>query len=156
MALNAWLCRIQIQRLGIPFDDLAFKVNRTTVKEVVVTLVEDAGISKIKKTSINSQDCQEVEVHDIYSFPICFGLKLDYEPRVVSEKKKKSLTIYSQRTILSVIRVVSVFNVIRCFSVVCFFFVRLCVKGRHLVILSATVTQTFHCVRSNYSQSQSC
>ena len=40
MALNAWLCRIQIQRLGIPFDDLddlAIKVNRTTVKEVVVT-----------------------------------------------------------------------------------------------------------------------
>ena len=40
MVLNAWLCRIQIQRLGIPFDDLddlAIKVNRTTVKEVVVT-----------------------------------------------------------------------------------------------------------------------
>ena len=101
MALNAWLCRIQIQRLGIPFDDLddiAIKVNRTTVKEVVVTLAEDAGISKIKKTSINSQDCQEVEVHDIYSFPICFGLKLDYEPRVVSEKKKNLfLFIVSER-----------------------------------------------------------
>ena len=62
--------------------------------------MEDAGISKIKKLSseeddINSQDCQEVEVHDIYSFHICFGLKLDYEPRVVSEKKK-SLPIYSK------------------------------------------------------------
>jgi len=43
---------IKIQRLGIPFDDLAdlaIKVNPTTVKEVVVTLVEDAGPSKIKK-----------------------------------------------------------------------------------------------------------
>ena len=86
--------------------------------------------------------------------PYLFWLEIGLRTTCCVRKKKKSLPIYSQRTILSVIRVVSVFNVIRCFSVVCFF-VRSCVKGRHLVILSATVIQIFLIVSGPITRSHS-